>query len=204
MRDPAPDDFDAIREAVASGLASSDVVAINAGSSAGDADYTAAVIESLGTLQVHGIAVRPGHPVALGVASGKAVMGLPGYPVSAALTAELLLLPLLERLLGSAMPSRPRINANMTRKVASPTGEDEFLRVAVGQVGDRMIATPVQRGAGVVMSLVRADGIVRIPRHTEGVDAGAEVEVELLRPLEEVRSAHRRHWQPRPRAGPDA
>ena len=186
--DPAPDDFDAIREAVSSGLVSSDVVAINAGSSAGDADYTAAVIESLGTLQVHGIAVRPGHPVALGVASGKAVMGLPGYPVSAALTAELLLLPLLERLLGTSMPSRPRINANITRKVVSPTGEDEFLRVAVGQVGAKMIATPVQRGAGVVMSLVRADGIVRIPRHTEGVDAGAEVEVELLRPLEEVRN----------------
>ena len=187
--EPAPDDFDAIREAVSSGLASSDVVAINAGSSAGDADYTAAVIESQGTLQVHGIAVRPGHPVALGVAAGKAVMGLPGYPVSAALTAELLLLPLLERLLGASLPARPRIRANVTRKVLSPTGEDEFLRVAVGRVGNKMIATPVQRGAGVVMSLVRADGIVRIPRHTEGMDAGAEVEVELLRPLEEVERA---------------
>lgn len=186
--DPVPDDFDAIREAVSSGLQSSDVVAINAGSSAGDADYTASVIESLGTLHVHGIAVRPGHPVALGVANDKAVMGLPGYPVSAALTAELLLMPLLERLLGSAMPSRLRISANITRKVVSPTGEDEFLRVAVGQVGDKMIATPVQRGAGVVMSLVRADGIVRIPRHTEGLDAGAEVEVELLSPLEEVQN----------------
>ena len=186
VRQPVPDDFDAISEAVAEGLASSDVVAINAGSSAGDADYTASVIESLGTLQVHGIAVRPGHPVALGVASGKAVMGVPGYPVSAALTAELLLLPLLERLLGSSLPARRRINASMTRKVVSPTGEDEFLRVAVGRVGDKMIATPVQRGAGVVMSLVRADGMVRIARHTEGVDAGAEVEVELLRPLEEV------------------
>ncbi len=184
--DPAPDDFDAIREAVSSGLASSDVVAINAGSSAGDADYTASVIESLGALQVHGIAVRPGHPVALGVAAGKAVMGLPGYPVSAALTAELLLLPLLERLLGTSLPARSRIRANITRKVVSPTGEDEFLRVAVGRVGNKMIATPVQRGAGVVMSLVRADGIVRIPRHTEGMDAGAEVEVELLRPFEEV------------------
>ena len=186
--DPAPDDFDAIREAVASGLAASDVVAINAGSSAGDADYTASVIESLGTLQVHGIAVRPGHPVALGVASGKPVMGLPGYPVSAALTAELLLMPLLERLLGTSLPARRRIRASITRKVVSPTGEDEFLRVAVGRVGSKMIATPVQRGAGVVMSLVRADGIVRIPRHTEGMDAGAEVEVELLRPLEDVQN----------------
>ncbi len=184
--DPVPDDFEVIREAVSSGLQSSDVVAINAGSSAGDADYTASVIESLGSLQVHGIAVRPGHPVALGVATCKPVMGLPGYPVSAALTAELLLMPLLERLLGSSMPARRRIRANITRKVVSPTGEDEFLRVAVGRVGNKMIATPVQRGAGVVMSLVRADGIVRIPRHTEGMDAGAQVEVELLRPLEEV------------------
>ncbi len=188
VTDPMPDDFDAIREAVSSALATSDVVAINAGSSAGDADYTASVIESLGTLQVHGIAVRPGHPVALGVASGKPVMGLPGYPVSAALTAELLLMPLLEWLLGSSMPARPSISANITRKVASPTGEDEFLRVAVGRVGSKMIATPVQRGAGVVMSLVRADGIVRIPRYTEGVEAGAEVEVELLRPLEDVQN----------------
>ena len=185
---PVPDDFDAIRDAVAQGLASSDVVAINAGSSAGDADYTASVIESLGSLQVHGIAVRPGHPVALGVAFGKPVMGVPGYPVSAALTAELLLLPLLERLLGSALPSRHRISASITRKVVSPIGEDEFLRVAVGRVGNKMIATPVQRGAGVVMSLVRADGLVRIPRYTEGVDAGDEVEVELLRPLEEVQN----------------
>lgn len=188
VRDPVPDDFAAISGAVSAALESADVVAINAGSSAGDADYTASVIESLGTLQVHGIAVRPGHPVALGIASGKPVMGVPGYPVSAALTAELLLLPLLERLLGSATPARARISANITRKVASPIGEDEFLRVAVGRVGSKMIATPVQRGAGVVMSLVRADGIVRIPRHTEGLDAGAQVEVELLRPVEEVQN----------------
>ena len=178
---PVPDDFSAIRRAVSDALESSDVVAINAGSSAGDADYTASVIESLGTLQVHGIAIRPGHPVALGIASGKPVLGLPGYPVSAALTADLLLRPLLERLLGAETPVRPRIKARITRKVLSPIGEDEFLRVKLGRVGEQMTATPTQRGAGVVMSLVRSDGIVRIPRHTEGLDAGTQVEVELLR-----------------------
>ena len=184
--DPVPDDFEAIQRAVAAALTSSDVVAVNAGSSAGDADYTAAVIESLGTLQVHGIAVRPGHPVALGVSAGKAVLGIPGYPVSAALTADLLLRPLLERLLGAPTPQRPRVSARITRKVNSPAGEDEYLRVAVGRVGETMTATPVQRGAGVIMSLVNADGIVKIPRNTEGLDAGTVVEVELLRPREDV------------------
>ncbi len=183
---PVPDDFSIIRRAVSAALESSDVVAINAGSSAGDADYTASVIESLGTLQVHGIAIRPGHPVALGIASGKPVLGLPGYPVSAALTAELLLRPLLDRLLGVETPARPRIQARITRKVLSPIGEDEFLRVKLGRVGEKMTATPTQRGAGVVMSLVRSDGIVRIPRHTEGLEAGAEVDVELLRPEADV------------------
>ena len=183
---PIADDAEAIRMAALSALTTSDVVVINAGSSAGDADYTASVIEALGTLEVHGIAIRPGHPVALGVARGKAILGLPGYPVSAALTAELLLKPVLERMLGVQIPDRPRMTANITRKVLSPIGEDEFLRVKLGRVGDKMTATPVQRGAGVVMSLVRADGIVRIPRLSEGLDAGAAVDVELLRPAAEV------------------
>ena len=186
VSEPVRDDAGAVRAAVEAKLDSCDVVVINAGSSAGDADHTASVIESLGNLQVHGIAIRPGHPVALGVADGKAVLGLPGYPVSAALTADLLLRPVLERLLGVPTPARPRMSARITRKVLSPIGEDEFLRVKLGRVGERMTATPVQRGAGVVMSLVRADGIVRIPRHLEGLDAGAAVDVELLRHPEEV------------------
>ena len=74
----------------------------------------------------------------------------------------------------------------MSRKVLSPMGEDEFMRVKVGRVGERVIATPLTRGAGVIMSLVRADGLVRIPRFSEGLEAGSAVEVELLRPREEV------------------
>jgi putative molybdopterin biosynthesis protein len=89
-------------------------------------------------------------------------------------------------MLGAAPPQRPRLPAQISRKVLSPMGEDEYMRVKVGKVGERMIATPLSRGAGVIMSLVRADGIVRIPRLSEGLHPGAEVEVELLRPASEV------------------
>jgi putative molybdopterin biosynthesis protein len=184
---PVPDDYPAIHNAAQQALADRDLVIINAGSSAGSEDYTATVVEELGQLLVHGIAIRPGHPVVLGLAQGKPIIGLPGYPVSAVLTAELLVKPLLERKLGlPGNTHRARVTASITRKVSSPMGEDEFLRVKLGRVGDKMVATPVQRGAGVIMSLVRADGMLRIPRFSEGLDAGAEVSVELLRSLAEV------------------
>jgi putative molybdopterin biosynthesis protein len=109
------------------------------------------------------------------------VAGLPGYPVSAAMTCELVIKPLLTRWLGQAPEERPQVSATLTRKVVSPMGDEEFLRVTLGQVGGRIVATPLPGGSGVLMSLVRADGIVRIPRGEEGFDAGALVPVSLLR-----------------------
>ena len=181
-----PDDFDRLLNAVREAVEQHDIVLVNAGSSAGSEDYTARVIETLGELVVHGTAIRPGHPVALGVVEGKAVLGIPGYPVSAALTCELFVKPLIERKLGLAAITRDIVQANITRKTLSPMGEDEFLRVRLGRVGDKLVASPVERGAGVIMSLVRADGIVKIPRFSEGLDAGAEVDVGLLRPAEAI------------------
>lgn len=183
---PTKDDRALIAQRVAAALEDHEVVVVNAGSSAGSEDYTARVVRELGRLVVHGVAIRPGHPVVLGVCRGKPVLGIPGYPVSAVLTSELFLAPLLHRLLGIVAPGRPRLRAAMTRKVLSPMGEDEFLRVKLGRVGDRTVATPLQRGAGVITSLVRADGLVRVPRFSEGVRAGEEVETELLRSPEDV------------------
>ena len=179
---PVPDDRSQLEAAVLQALDTSDIVVVNAGSSAGLEDYTATVVEGLGQLLVHGVALRPGHPVVLGVVKDKPVLGIPGYPVSAAITCEIFVKPLIERKLGVPAQGREKTTATITRKVLSPIGEDEFLRVRLGRVGNKMVATPTQRGAGVIMSLVRADGLVLVPRFSEGVDAGEKVEVELLRP----------------------
>jgi putative molybdopterin biosynthesis protein len=182
----ARDDYETLKGVISAAVDDHDIVLVNAGSSAGSEDFTAAIIAELGTVVVHGVAIRPGHPVILGVVRDTPVIGIPGYPVSTVLTAELFVGPLIARMLGTTGTPRPTLRALMTRKLLSPMGEDEYLRVAVGQVGEKTIAAPLNRGAGVITSLVRADGIVRIPRFSEGVNVGDEVEVELLRPQSEI------------------
>jgi putative molybdopterin biosynthesis protein len=177
------DEFAALRLAVLEASRQHDLVLVNAGSSAGSEDFTAQVVESIGQVLVHGVAVRPGHPVVLGMIEDEArrvpVIGVPGFPVSAALTGEIFVEPLLARWQGLAMRDAPRLPAILTRKVHSSAGDDEYLRVAVGRIGQRVVAAPLARGAGVITSLVRADGIVLIPAGTQGLEAGAPVDVRL-------------------------
>ncbi len=184
---PIPDNPDLLQDAIKDAAHKFDIVLVNAGSSAGTEDYTAGRVEELGTLVVHGVAIRPGHPIVLGVVVDKPVIGIPGYPVSAVIACELFVQPIIESKLGRPADPAPTTEATMTRRVHSPMGEDEFLRVRLGQVGDRIVATPLQRGAGVISSLVRADGIARIPRNSEGIEAGSQVSVRLLRPMRDIR-----------------
>ena len=167
-RQPVADDLDQLKAAVLDAVAGSDIVVVNAGSSAGSEDYTAKAVEELGQLLVHGVALRPGHPLVLGVVKNKSVVGIPGYPVSAAITCDIFVRRLIKQMLGLPSHARERTKATVTRKVLSPIGEDEFVRVRLGRVGKKMVATPIQRGAGVIMSLVRADGMVVVPRFSEG------------------------------------
>jgi putative molybdopterin biosynthesis protein len=176
-----PDDPDTIAAAVRDAATRADLVVVIAGSSAGRDDHTAAIVDRLGTLAVHGVAVRPGHPVVLGVVDGTPVLGAPGYPVSAALTFDIFAAPLLAALEGAAPSEPPRARAKVARKLASPMGMDDWVRVRLGRVRGDLVATPLPRGAGVLTSLVRADGLLVVPAGLEGHHAGEEVDVALLR-----------------------
>ncbi len=188
------DNPDSLREAIIHAAARSDLILLNAGSSAGSDDYSAQVIESLGELLVHGVAVRPGHPVIIGMINQalpgleKAVpiIGVPGYPVSAALTCELFVEPLVASWAGIKQAPIVEVEAEISQKITSPAGDDDMVRVSLGKVKDRMMAAPLSRGAGVITSLVRADGICIIPRGIQGLEAGEKVKVRLYRTKTEL------------------
>lgn len=175
------DNAELLRQSILDALVDSDLVVINAGSSAGREDFTADVIAELGRVIVHGVAIKPGKPVILAIVQGKPVIGIPGYPVSAVLTFTLFVKPLIHSLLGLSTPDPETIKARLSRQVASSLGSEEFIRVKIGSVSGNLIAMPVTRGAGTLMSLVRADGIMRVPARSEGIAAGHEVNVELFR-----------------------
>ncbi len=208
-----PDNFDAICAKVEEATYKHDLILLNAGSSAGAEDFSAQVVEKLGTLLVHGVAVRPGHPVILGTVRRNIrglkqnkikgrnpveeeiidpstslprtdlvpIIGVPGYPVSAALTGEIFVEPLIAQWTGRHLQEFPVVQAHLTRKVTSPSGDDDYLRVSVGKVGDRLLAAPLARGAGIISSLVQADGLVILPRGVQGAEAGDIVDVRLYR-----------------------
>lgn len=182
-----PDDTELLHRVLA-GAPEHDLLIVNAGASAGEHDHTAEVFDRLGQIIAHGVAIRPGKPVILGVISDRPAIGLPGYPVSAMLTLDLFVRPVVYAMLGLAPPQRERLRGTLVRKVYSTLGLDEFVRVTVGRVGDRFVVAPLVRGAGVVTSLVRADGWLVIPRTSEGIEAGTPVEVELRRSREAIES----------------
>jgi len=181
------DDFESIKSALESAVNSPvDVVLLNAGSSAGTEDYTKGLIEELGQVLVHGVTMMPGKPTILGVVQGKPVVGVPGYPVSAILAFEQFVRPLLFSLQGLACPSFPTVAATLARKTASRLGLEEFIRVILGRVQGKLVAMPLQRGAGVITSLTRADGILQVPQELEGMELGEEVRVRLVRPDDQL------------------
>jgi putative molybdopterin biosynthesis protein len=181
-----PDKIEELKKAILEVSDEGDLIVVNAGASAGSEDFTARAINELGDVILHGVNIKPGKPVILGWVKGKPVLGIPGYPVSAYITFNLFAKPLIYKWQGLETDEPEILKTRISRQVASTLGQEEFLRVKVGKVGDNFIATPVSRGAGILMSLVRADGFVRIPAMSEGIGAGTEINIELIRSKNDI------------------
>jgi len=183
-----PDDFDRIKAMVEKASDQCDMVILNAGSSAGREDFSAQVIRQLGQVLYHGIAIKPGKPAILGCRGKTAILGVPGYPVSGIIVIEQFLKPLIEHWLKTAAQPEHYAQATLTRPVVSGLKYQEFVRVRMGAVGGRLMASPLSRGSGVVSSFMKADGILEVPQGLEGYEAGEEVTLRLLSPMEKLRN----------------
>ena len=185
--DIVSDDEENIREVLKRAVVSeADLIIVNAGSSAGSKDYTSKIIGEMGEVLVHGVAMMPGKPTILGAIEGKPVVGNPGFPVSATLSFDQFVRPLLFGLQGYPPPKRRTISVQPSRDIPSKLGIEEFVRVNIGKVGEKTVATPLPRSAGSITTLTRAEGVLRIPGLSEGVKQDEEVDAELLVDEEEV------------------
>ncbi len=181
-----PDRRKAIRHAISEAVNSCDIVVVNAGSSAGSQDYTPQVLREMGEVLLHGVAARPGRPVVLAVVRGTPVVGIPGYPVSAYLSLDWFVRPLIDQWYGQESEVSPTLSARLIREVRTKTGAEDFVRMQVACVDGQYVAAPLPRGAGVTLSMVRADGWLRVPPSSTGYPAGERVELELARSPQEV------------------
>ena len=162
-----------------------DVLVVNAGSSAGSKDYTKNVIEEIGEVIIHGVAIKPGKPTILGKINGKPVIGIPGYPVSAYLAMDIFMKPLLEKMT-NIFNVENFIEGKLGKSIVSSLKHKELVRVTLHKNKDEYIVMPLARGAGITTSLSKADGILEISKSVEGIGLGERVKVRLLKPLKEI------------------
>jgi len=184
---PVSDDFEKLKEAIIHAAQEFDMVLINAGSSAGREDYTVQVLREIGEVIVHGVAMKPGKPTILAKVNNKPVIGTPGYPVSAYLAYETFVAPILSVLTGSRDKTLHKAEAIMSRRIVSSLKHREYVRIKAGCVDGKLVASPLARGAGAAMSLVRADGFCVIDQRSEGIEAGETAVIELYRSMEEIK-----------------
>jgi molybdopterin molybdotransferase len=177
-REVVTDERAALRAAIERDL-TRDIVVTTGGSSVGERDLVPEVIDELGELLVHGVALGPGHPVGFGVVENTPVLALPGYPVASIVTAVQLLRPALKRMGNLPLHPQPATEARLDGKVPSEPGRRTFARVELCEGKDSLVAVPVRTGgAGVLSSVALADGWIVVPEPREGIPAGETVAVE--------------------------
>lgn len=183
-----PDDYSLIKKALIHAIENgADIVVLNAGSSAGSADYTVGVISELGEILVHGITIMPGKPTILGDVMGVPVTGNPGYPVSSLISFEQFVVPLIRYMQGlEVVDTRPMVKAVCGRNLPSKPGIQEFRRMVAGRIGSKIVALPVKKGAGAITTMTKANSMLSIPHSSEGIKAGDVIDLELLRPISQI------------------
>ncbi|MDN3919906.1 molybdopterin biosynthesis protein [Roseateles violae] len=176
-----PDDEEALAAALARGL-QHDAVVFSGGTSKGEGDLSYRVVGRLGSpgIVAHGVALKPGKPVCLAVSQGKPVVILPGFPTSAIFTFHEFLAPVLRAFAGQAASRQETVAATLPMRVNSERGRTEYLLVGLVQTEQGLAAYPMGKGSGSVTTFSTADGFITIPQHTEMLDAGAPVQVQLL------------------------
>ncbi len=175
-----------LKEVISKAAQECDAVLILAGSSAGRDDYTGTIISDLGEVVFHGLAIKPGKPAVLGNIGNVPVIGLPGYPVSAIVVMEEIVKAVAEQYYKAPINSRRIVKAVLGKRVVSSLKYQEFVRVTLGKSGDTLTAVPLSRGAGVITSFTKADGMLTVPQNSEGFDMGEEVEIRLLKDLSQI------------------
>lgn len=186
-----PDEREIIAKRIENGLTDADLVLASGGTSVGEGDFLIDVVNSLGLpgVLIHGMAMRPGKPTALGGVKGKPVVLLPGSPVAAMIAYEVFAEPIISRLLGATSRSceKPTVKAEALRRVPGSLGSRSFVRVLVMRRHNTLVFEPLRiTGSGVISSMVRANGMLVIPEYKEGVEEGEMAEVILMRPIEET------------------
>ncbi len=182
------DRFEPLREMIEKGLEQADTVWISGGSSMGARDLTLKVLESFEDMEllVHGISISPGKPTIIARIGTNALFGLPGHVVSAMVVAEVFLTPFIGRLSGikdvSAM-SRLEVTAELSQNIESASGRDDYIRVRLVKKGDKLIAEPIFGKSGLISTLVKANGLLKIDRNTEGLYEGQMVNVMIFQPV---------------------
>lgn len=180
------DNYEKIKNSVLKALNECDMVLINAGSSQGREDFTYDIIEELGEVCIHGLAIKPGKPAILGKINNKAVVGIPGYPVSAWVVMENIVKPIIRKSIYKEVVKKEIIEATLSKRVMSTLKYEEFVRVKLGLINNQYVATPIKRGAGTITTLVNADGVIRVPQNVEGINEGEKVEIELLKDISKI------------------
>ena len=170
------DDETLLQKTVLNALESCDAVILSGGSSAGVKDAACRIIESLGKLLLHGIAIKPGKPTIIGRAGNKPLIGLPGHPVAAYFVAKLFVLPLLARLEGRQLSDHP-LRARLSESIGANHGRAQVSACRLEPRDGRLTAVPIRSKSGLITQLAGADGYFMIDRDCEGLPKDAAVDV---------------------------